>query len=131
MKRLLITLASTMFLASFAFADNIDKIVQDAIKHGAHGMTYAQMREWAAGGAHYEPRDNSWTNEKQYHPVSDYQKPQGAPRWIYLEGSGTVRVLDRNGEIHFMHYVSERIRKVNGVRQAQVQLISGRWIDLE
>jgi len=131
MKRLLITLASMMCLASFANADNIDKIVQDAIKHGARGKTYTQMRSMVELGCHYDVKHNDWTTEPDDKLPANFENPQGLPKWIYLEGSGTVRVFDGNGEIHFMHYVSERIRKVNGVRQAQVQLINGRWIDLE
>jgi hypothetical protein len=51
--------------------------------------------------------------------------------WIYLEGSGTVRVWDANGETRFMHYTVERIRKIGGIREAQVQLMNGQWIDLD
>src|SRR5882757_7392383 len=82
MKRLFITLASMMCLASFAGADNIDKAVQDAIKHGAHGKTYAQMRSMVELGCHYDVKHNDWTTEPDDRLPSDWSRSANNRHWM-------------------------------------------------
>ena len=134
-RTLFIFLSSALFIHNSAFCDGIDKIISDAVAHGAHGQTYAQMRFEVETGAHYEPRDNSWTNETEYHPLSEYKPSK--PQWLYIQDSGTIRLIDDSGEIHFIHYVEKRVLrngghpvKDNGRYIVQVQLLDGRWIDL-
>jgi hypothetical protein len=62
MKKRLLILITPLVLVSHSFADQIDDIVQDAIKHGAHGKTYAQMRDLVELGAHYDARRGVWTS---------------------------------------------------------------------
>ena len=135
MKRILITILISTAFATAGFSDNVDKVIADAVNHGAHGQTYAQMRFEVEAGAHYEPRDNSWTNEKEFHPISDYKPVK--PQWLYIQDSGTVRLMDGNGEWHLLQYVEKRVLrdgvhpvKDNGRYIVQVKLIDGRWIDL-
>jgi hypothetical protein len=135
MKRTILMILAAGLFASTAFCDNVDKIIADAVAHGAHGLTYTQMRFAVEAGGHYEPRDNSWTNETEYRPITDYKPSK--PEWLYIQDSGTIRLMDRNGEFHFVQYVEKRVLrngghpvKDNGRYTVQVQLINGRWIDL-
>jgi hypothetical protein len=124
MKRILLAL---LLLSSTAFADNVDKIVQDAISHGCHGMSYKTMRFWAEAGAHYEPRDNSWTNEQTYQPVQESHR-----YWVYFDQSGTIWI---NGTLR--EYVRSRGLMADGHKYVtnghtvwQVQLQNGQWADV-
>jgi len=127
---------SAILIAGPVFADNIDKIVQDALRHGARGFTYQQMRSFAEAGAHYEPRDNSWTTEKTYHPMSAilaHARQQN--QWVYFRDSGFARFLDANGELHIMPYDLMRTLTTksgmpvfkHGRHVTQAQLLNGQW----
>jgi len=50
-------------------------------------------------------------------------------RWVYLGQSGNVRIMDKNGEIHIIHYVTKRFDPGTGT--IQLQLPNGRWIELD
>jgi len=126
MKRAIIAI---FMLVAPAMADQIDKVVDDAIRHGAHGMTRAQMREWADAGLNYEPRDNSWTDEKVYNPAHHGERLH---YWLYFNNCGAIWV---DGELR--EYVRSRGLMQGGHRYMvdghtvfQVQLTSGEWVNV-
>jgi hypothetical protein len=123
-------IAAVLLSASPAIADRADRIVDDAIRHGARGMSRAAMRDMVEMGAHYESRDNSWTNEREYHPAFEYRQEHSNRHWLYFNNEGVIWV---DGIL--MHYIRSRGLMdggrraiVNGRTIWEVQLENGRWI---
>jgi hypothetical protein len=132
MKRIVLTLLALASLATRVVADDIDAQIDRAVRQGAHGYTRQQMRNFIDMGAHYELRDNSRTNEKEFQPAVEAK-----PEWLYIQDSGTVRLTDANGEVHSFIYTEKRVLrrgghpvKNNGRYVVQVKLVNGSWINL-
>jgi hypothetical protein len=138
MKRLLILITPLVWV-SHSFADQIDDIVQDAIKHGAHGKTYAQMRDLVELGAHYDARRGVWTsfnNEAEEKAFVAQQQRQEQRQWLYVDQSGYLNIQDQNGEIHRVAYDYLRVlrrgghavKSSRGRHITQYHLLNGQWI---
>jgi hypothetical protein len=110
MRRIILAI-SLMVISTTAFALDYDKIIQDAIKHGAHGKTYQQMRNMIDLGCHYDAKHNDWTTEPDDRLPPDWEraaKKASKRYWITFEEQGVIRLLDGNGEVHLMQYCKSR-----------------------
>jgi hypothetical protein len=131
-----IILILLMGISTTAFAQDYDRIIQDAIKHGAHGKSYQQMRDLIDLGCHYDAKHNDWTTEPNDRLPPDWNKV-AKRHWVTFDEEGVIRIIDGNGEVHLMQYFKSRGlmqggHKVieNGHSIWQVQLLNGRWVDV-
>jgi hypothetical protein len=140
MKQIILAI-SLMTISATAFAQDYDKIIQDAIKHGAHGKTYQQMRNMIDLGCHYDAKHNDWTTEPDDRLPPDWErsaKEASKRYWMTCEETGAIRLLDGNGEVHLMQYGKSRglmqgghCVMENGHTIWQVQLLNGSWVDVQ